>query len=307
MEYKDYYKALGINKNASQDDIKRVYRKLALKYHPDKNPGNKVAEEKFKDIGEAYEVLKDPEKRKKYDQLGANWKQYEKAGFDPSAYGFTGGRPEGRYHYEFHGDPSENFGGSGFSDFFESFFGVTGGGFRGFSNFGQDIPGSDLAGDVSITLQEAYHGTERIIDLGNEKIKVKIKPGAYDGLKLRIKGKGQKGSRGKAGNLYLTVKVNPHPLYKRKGEDLLLDVPIDLFIALLGSKQKIQTLSGEVNINIPEATQNGKQLRLKGKGMPKYGKPGYGDLIITLIVQLPKRLTQEQKESIKKLKKSFNN
>jgi len=306
MEYKDYYKALGIYKNASQDDIKKAYRKLALKYHPDKNPGNTVAEEKFKDIGEAYEVLKDPEKRKKYDQLGANWKQYEQAGFDPSAYGFTGGRPGGRYHYEFRGDPSENFGGGGFSDFFESFFGGTSGGFSGFTNFEQDIPGSDLAGDVSITLQEAYHGTERIIDLGNEKIKVKINPGAYDGLKLRIKGKGQKGSRGKAGNLYLSVKVKSHPLYKRKGDDLLLDVPIDLFVALLGNRQKIQTLSGQVNINIPEATQNGKQLRLKGKGMPKYGKPGYGDLILTLIVKLPKRLTQEQKELIKKLKTSFN-
>ena len=130
--------------------------------------------------------------------------------------------------------------------------------------------------------------------------------GAYDGLKLRIKGKGQKGSRGKAGNLYLSVKVKSHPLYKRKGDDLLLDVPIDLFVALLGNRQKIQTLSGQVNINIPEATQNGKQLRLKGKGMPKYGKPGYGDLILTLIVKLPKRLTQEQKELIKKLKTSFN-
>lgn len=307
MEYKDYYKILGVDKKASQDDIKKAYRKLALKYHPDKNPGNEKAEEKFKDINEAHEVIGNPEKREKYDQLGANWQQYQQAGFDPSANGYSGGRPGGSYQYEFHGDPSEMFGGSGFSDFFESFFGQSGSGFRGFGNYDQEIPGSDLAGEISITLQEAYFGTVRIVDLGNEKIRVKIKPGAYDNLKLRVRGKGQQGTSGKSGNLYLTIRVQSHHLYQRKGDDLLMEKSIDVFTAMLGGKQKIKTFTGEVNINIPEGTQNGKNLRLKGKGMPKYGKSGFGDLIIKLNLQLPKKISKEQKELIKKLKSSFRN
>jgi curved DNA-binding protein len=306
MEYKDYYNILGVSKNASQDDIKKAYRKLALKYHPDKNSGNKAAEEKFKEIGEAFEVLKDPEKRKQYDRLGANWKQYQNAGFNPSGNNFYGNNPGGQYHYEFHGDPSEMFEGSGFSDFFESFFGQSGRGSRGFSKYGGNTSGSDMSGEVTISLQEAYQGTERIIDLGNEKIRVQIKPGAYDGLKLRIKGKGQKGITGTSGNLYLTVKVQTNPVYERKNENLFMQVPIDLFTALLGGKQKISTLSGDLNITIPEGTQNGKQLRLRGKGMPVYGKSGYGDLIIKLNVQIPRQLSREQKELVYQLKDSFH-
>ena len=306
MEYKDYYNILGVSKNATQDDIKKAYRKLAVKYHPDKNSGSKAAEDKFKDIGEAYEVLKDPEKRKQYDQLGANWKQYQNAGFDPSGFNFSRGGPGGKYHYEFQGDPSDMFGGSGFSDFFESFFGRSGRNNRGYTEDDRDVPGSDLSGDVTITLQEAYYGTERVIDLGNEKIRVKIKPGAYDGLKFRIKGKGQKGMTGTSGNLYLTINLQSHPVYERKGDNLFMEVPVDLFTALLGGKQKIVTLSGDLNITIQEGTQNGKQLRLKGKGMPVYGKSGYGDLIVKLNVSLPKQLNREQKELALKLKDSFH-
>jgi len=307
MEYKDYYKILGVDKKASQDEIKKAYRKLAMKYHPDKNSGNKKAEEKFKDINEAYEVIGNSKNRKKYDQLGANWKQYQQAGFDQSAHGYSGGRPGGSYRYEFHGDPSEMFGGSGFSDFFKSFFGRSGSGFQGFGNYDQEIPGSDLTGEISITLLEAYFGAERIVDLGNEKIRMKIKRGAYNGLKLRVRGKGQQGKSGKSGNLYLTIKVQPHHLYQRKGDDLLMETSIDVFTAMLGGKQKIKTFTGEVNISIPEGTQNGKNLRLKGKGMPKYDKSDFGDLIIKLNVQLPKQLNQEQKELVKKLKSSFQN
>lgn len=305
MEYKDYYNILCVSKNATQDDIKKAYRKLAVKYHPDKNSGSKAAEDKFKDIGEAYEVLKDPEKRKQYDQLGANWKQYQNAGFDHSGFNFSRGGSDGRYHYEFHGDPSDIFGGSGFSDFFESFFGRSGRNSSGINKNSRDIPGDDLSGDVNISLQEAYSGTERVIDLGNEKIRVKIKPGAYDGLKLRIKGKGQKGKTGASGNLFLTVRVKSHPVYERKDDNLHMEVPVDLFTALLGGKQKIEALSGDLNIIIPEGAQNGKQLRLKGKGMPVYGKSGYGDLIVKLDVQMPKQLTNEQKELVMKLKDSF--
>ncbi|WP_348655425.1 J domain-containing protein [uncultured Roseivirga sp.] len=317
MDYKDYYKILGVAKTASQDEIKKAYRKLAVKYHPDKNPGDKVAEEKFKEIGEANEVLSDPEKRKLYDQLGANWKQYKDAGYDPSAGAgrarYSQGGPDGQYYYEFEGDPSEFFGGggSGFSDFFESFFGGgsrKGRGFSGsggFSGFGADIPGNDLAGEISISLQEAHTGTERIVDLGSEKIKLKIKPGAYTGLKLRAKGKGEKGRGGKAGDLFITIHVSPHPVYERKGNDLYMEAHVDLFTALLGGKQEIQTLSGRVNITIPEGMQSGKQIRLKGKGMPVYGKSSYGDLYVKLNVKLPEKLTGEQKELIKKLKDSF--
>ncbi|MEZ5084625.1 MAG: DnaJ C-terminal domain-containing protein [Bacteroidales bacterium] len=307
MEYKDYYIILGVDKKASQGDIKKAYRKLAQKYHPDKNPDNKEAEEKFKNISEAYEVIGKPESRKKYDELGANWKQYQQAGFDPSAQGFSGGRPGGSYRYEFHGDPSEMFGGSGFSDFFESFFGGSGARFSGFGNFGRETSGSDLTGEISISLKEAYFGTERIVDLGNEKIRVKIKPGAYDGLKLKIKGRGQKGTSGKSGNLFLTIRIQPHNLFRRNGHDLFMEISIDIFTAMLGGKQKIQTFSGEVNINIPEGIQMGKSLRLKGKGMPVYDKPGFGDLIVKLNVQLPKKLNQGQKELINKLKLSFQN
>ncbi|SMO43707.1 curved DNA-binding protein [Saccharicrinis carchari] len=314
MEYKDYYKTLGVDKKASQDDIKKAYRKLAIKYHPDKNQGNKTAEEKFKEIGEAKEVLLDPEKRKLYDELGANWKQYQQAGYKPGdnrRYQQQQNAQGGR-HYTFEGDPSEFFGGgSGFSDFFESFFGGGGAGAGGFSGgggfggFNANMPGNDLTGQIHITLQEAYTGTERILDTGTEKLKVKIKPGAYEGLKLRVKGKGEKGRGGQDGNLYLNIKIEDNEVYQRKGNDLYMEVPVDLFTALLGGKQQIHTLSGSVNITLPEGTQNGKQLRLKGKGMPVYGKRTHGDLYIKLTVRLPDKLNAEQKELAKKLKDSL--
>ncbi len=311
MEYKDYYKILGVSKKASQDEIKKAYRKLAVKYHPDKNQGNKAAEERFKEINEAYEVLADPEKRKKYDQLGANWKQYQDAGFAGQHFGFGGGRPGGARYYTFEGDPSDLFGGGGFSDFFKAFFGGgMGGRFRqggfdtnGFGTGSYDLPGSDLTGEMHISLQEAYHGTHRIVNLGDEKIRVKIKPGAYDGLKLRVRGKGEKGRGGKAGDLYLTIRVDKDPVFTRKGDDLYVDLPVDLYTALLGGNVQVRTLDGLVKMQIPEGVRNGQMLRLKGKGMPVYGKHSlHGDLYARVQVVLPQKLSPEQKELLRKMK-----
>lgn len=298
MDFKDYYSVLGVDKKASQEEIKKAYRKLALKHHPDKNPGDKSSEERFKEIAEANEVLGDAQKRKKYDELGSNWKNYENGSFK----GAQSNR--GRRYYQ--GNPEDLFGGgNGFSDFFESFFGSMGEGNRGGqrdfrSSF--DMPGADLTGNIPISLQEAYEGTERIIDLGGEKIKVKIKPGAYEGLKLKIKGKGTKGRTGTPGDLYLTVNVIPDNLFKRNGDDLHIDQPLNVFIALLGGKEEVHTLSGKLNIKINPCTQNGKRVRLKGKGMPVYNKSGhFGDLYVKLIIQIPEMLTPEQKKALESL------
>jgi curved DNA-binding protein len=301
MEYKNYYAVLGVDKKASQDDIKKAYRKLAVKYHPDKNAGDKAAEAKFKEVAEAYEVLGDPEKRKQYDQLGSNWKQYQDAGYERS-----GSQPRGgRYTYETSGDGADFFGSSGFSDFFESFFG-SGRGRGSMADMDFEMPETNLTGEIYISLSEAFHGTERIVDIGGEKIKVKIKPGAYEGQTLRVKGKGQKGSSGRAGDLYLTIRQGADPIYERKGNDLHMNASLDLFTALLGGKLEIHSLSGTVSIAIREGTQNGKTVRLKGKGLPVYGKSDeHGDLYVRLTVRLPEKLTEEQKDLIKKLKHAF--
>jgi curved DNA-binding protein len=305
MEYKDYYQVLGIHKTASPGEVKRAYRSLAIKYHPDKNQGNKSAEEKFKEISEANEVLSDPEKRKQYDKLGANWKQYQNAGFNPNS------QPGGsrRYSYETNGGSGDYFDPSGFSDFFESFFGGgRGQQSRGFRSADFEAPPGDLTGEIAIAIEEAYHGTERIIDLGGEKIKIKIKPGAYDDLTLRVKGKGQKTPSGKAGDLHLNIKVLPSATFERKGDDIYMESTVDLFTALLGGKQEVSSLSGKINIALKEGTQNGKVVRLKGKGMPVYGKAGlHGDLYLKLLVKIPQHLTPAQKELVQKLKNSIEN
>jgi curved DNA-binding protein len=311
MDYKDYYKILGVSKNASQDEIKKAYRKLALKYHPDKTSGDKKSEERFKEIGEAYEVLKDSEKRKKYDQLGANWKQYEQAGaggFDFSQ--FRSGSPGGGSFY-FEGDMGDIFGGSGggFSDFFNAFFGGRGGAQSGFSGRQRPRKGQDLQAEMEISLYEAYHGTSRILNVDGKKLRVNIKPGSYDGLELRIKGKGGRGAAGGAdGDIYIKIKVQPDSLYKTDGNNLTLKADIDLYTAVLGGKAEINTLAGKLNVPVPKGSQTGSKLRLKGKGMPVYGKTGqYGDLYVQLNVVIPKNLSQEEVNLFKKLKELRNN
>lgn len=310
MEYKDYYKILGVTKSASQDEIKKAYRKLAVKYHPDKNAGNKQAEEKFKEIGEAYEVLKDPEKRKKYDQLGANWKQYENAGYRNGNVGYSNFgdfNPGGGSTFYYEGDLGDIFGssGEGFSDFFKSFFGGASGRKRsGFTSQQNAFNGNDLRAEMEITLEEAYNGTTRILNVDGEKLRVKTKPGAYDGQELRIRGKGGHAANGGfRGDIYIKIKVLPDAHYTIDGNNLILKADVNLYTAVLGGKMEINTFSGKINVPIPAGSQNGNKLRLRGKGMPVYGKQGMaGDLYVQLNIVVPKKLGQEELNLFKKLR-----
>lgn len=307
MNYKDYYKILGVSRTAGQDEIKKAYRKLAVKFHPDKNKGDKQAEERFKEVGEAYEVLKDPAKRRKYDQLGANWKQYENAGsggYDFSRYGRSS--PGGNSFY-FEGDLNDLFGAreKGFSDFFNTFFG----------NFGESNPsdfasqprsqnGNDYRADLSLTLAEAYAGTSHVLNVDGKKIRITINPGAYNGQELRIRGKGGKGQHGGSpGDIYIRLKVIPDPRYEVRGHDLILKTDIDLYTAVLGGKIEVNTLAGKMNLSVPKGSQNGSKLRLKGKGMPVYAKKGVsGDLYIQLHILIPKNLTEKETDLFKELR-----
>lgn len=303
MDYKDYYKILGIDKSATQAEIKKAYRALAKKYHPDKNKGNTAAEEKFKDISEAYEVLGDENKRKQYDQLGANWRQFQQGGG-----GFGGGhyygQPDGGFEGHFQGDPSDFFG-DGFSDFFKQFFG--GGGASGFgqrSSGPRAAKGQDYEAEMQITLEEAYTGTSRLINVNNQQLRITTKPGVADGQTLRIKGKGGPAiGGGQQGDLYIKVLVQPYPNLERKGNDLYATLTVDMFTAILGGEAQVTTLSGQLKLKIPAGTQNGRTLRLRGKGMPVYGKPNqYGDLYVTISVMLPTNLSDEEKELLHKFR-----
>lgn len=296
MNYKDYYKVLGLNKSASQDDIKKAFRKLAVKYHPDKNPGNKAAEEKFKEINEANEVLGDPEKRKKYDELGENWQHYQQQGNarQQSDWGqWQNAGPQyssGRTTFE----------GGDFSDFFESFFGSRFGG----SGSAGPQKGSDYSAEVQLSLEEAYNGTTRLLEVNGEKLQMKFKPGVREGQTLRIRGKGGQGSnKGARGDIYIAVHVSEHPHFERKENDLYCEAPVDLYTAILGGKAMIRTLKGNIKIDIPAETENGKVLRLKGMGMPVFGKEKEsGDLYAKVKVILPKHLSKEEIELFQQLK-----
>lgn len=307
MNYKDYYSILGVDKKAAADEIKKAFRKLAVKYHPDKNPGNKEAEEKFKEANEAYEVLGDPEKRKKYDALGENWNKYQHTGTAQNAYAGGGGSGDGSFYYE--GDFSDIFGpGTGgksdFSDFFEAFFGPRGnkGASAGFASK-RATKGQDFQTEMDITLEEAATGTSRLIQLENEKLRITTKPGAYEGQLLRIKGKGGKGSsENHSGDLYVRIHVQPHKNLERHNDDLYLEHTIDLYTAVLGGETIVETLTGKIKVKVQPGTQHGKQVRIKGKGMPVYNTDQHGDLFVVLNVHLPETLTEKQKELFEQLK-----
>lgn len=317
MEYKDYYKILGVPKDAAEKDIKAAYRKLARKLHPDVNPNDKNAEQQFKEVNEAYEVLSDAEKRKKYDTLGANWKEYEQyqraGGAEPFTWGDSGSvRSSGRTYRTVTPEEYEQMFGDmgGMSDFFRTFFGGLGGaGAGGFgggarSSSGANLRGQDIEHPVQIGFDEAYHGTKRLLQKDGKTIEVDIKPGVRTGSRVRLAKQGSPGiGGGPAGDLFLNIQVLPDARFERSGDDLTVEVPVDLYTALLGGEVAVPTPKGtSLMLKIPPETQNGKTFRLANKGMPKVNDANsYGNLYARLKVLLPDKLTKQEQELFQEL------
>ncbi|MEA2538099.1 MAG: curved DNA-binding protein [Chloroflexota bacterium] len=349
VDYRDYYKVLGVDRGASQADVKRAFRKLARQHHPDLKPGDASAERRFKEINEANAVLSDPEKRKLYDELGANWEAYQASGgaagadpFGPDSPYAGFGRSDGgnvRYEYRTSADSGE------FSDFFRTFFEGAATGTRprtggrgsrtaaGGASFDDILAGMGLGGttgtadgfgsspggrrqtrspartpsveaEVEVTLEEAFHGTKRLISVDGKRLEVTVPRGVETGSRIRLKGRGG-GDPDHPADLYLVIRVKPHPVYTRIGADLTREVPITLGEALLGAEVTVKTLKGRVRLKIPEGTQPGRTFRLKGQGMPrlkpKPGEPATGDLLVRVKVILPTNLSKEARAAAQRL------
>ncbi|HSB89442.1 MAG TPA: J domain-containing protein [Anaerolineales bacterium] len=297
MEYKDYYKVLGVERNADGKAIKRAYRKLAVQFHPDKNPGDSRAEERFKEINEAYEVLGDPAKRAKYDQLGASYEAWQRTGGRPGGFDWSQwvGDMPGGMHVEV--DDLDDLFGGGFSDFFQAIFGGVEGGRGGRRTRGR---GRDLEQSVAISLEEAYTGTTRELRRNGRKYEVKIPAGARSGTRVRISGQGEAAPQ--PGDLFLAIDVAPDPRFTRDGDDLHTQADIDLYTAVLGGEIRVPTPGGPVVLTIPPGSQPGQTFRLKGRGMPGLQQPSHqGDLFAHLKVNLPQSLSAEEKELFQKL------
>lgn len=309
MAYIDYYKILGVDKSATQDDIKKAYRKQARKLHPDLNPNDKEAERQFKELNEANEVLSNPENRAKYDKYGANWKhgeQYEKAQQQQQQQQRQYQNQSGNYGGGFSG---ADFGeGEDFSDFFQSMFGGDGGGF-GRSSRGSasgKFKGQDVQAELNLNLKDAAKTHQQTFDINGKKVRITIPAGVSDGQKIKLKGHGNPGfNGGPTGDLYITFNIAPDSNFERVGDDLKSKISIDLYTAVLGGDVKIETLEGSVNLKVKPETQSGTTVRLKGKGFPVYKKDGeFGDLFVTYDVKLPTNLTEKQKELFEQLKNS---
>ena len=313
MAYIDYYKILGVDKNASQDDVKKAFRKLARKYHPDLNPNDPSAKDKFQEINEANEVLSDPEKRKKYDEYGEHWKHADEFEAQKKARqhagagggGFSGfGGDGGSYWYSSDGEGFSGGDAGGFSDFFESMFGHRGGGGRGGSGF----RGQDFNAELHLSLRGAAQTHKQVLNVNGKQVRITIPAGVADGQGIKLKGYGGEGiNGGPAGDLYITFRIAEDPVFKRLGDDLYVDVEVDLYTAVLGGEKVVDTLEGKVKLKIKPETQNGTKVRLKGKGFPIYKKEGqFGDLIVTYSVKIPTSLTDRQKELFRELQQSMN-
>lgn len=323
IEFKDYYKILGVTKSSTADDIKKAFRKLARQYHPDVAKDKKTAEEKFKEINEAYEVLSDPDKRKKYDTLGPDWENGGTGGFGGGQPGWGSGRggsrrsrtAQGPGGYEYH------FNGTGFSDFFEQMFGGRRGGndFSGYEDYGgggtYSAEGNDIEGDIMVTLAEAMDGSDRLVkvqktnpqtgEVTPETFQVKIPPGVKEGQRIRLAGQGGRGvGRGKSGDLYLRVRFSKHPDLRVQDADIYFDCEIMPWLAVLGGEVEIPLVKGRVSLKIPAAAQHGQKLRLRGKGLPK-GKGESGDFYVVINIEVPKTATDEQRELWSKLQSSY--
>ena len=323
MASKDYYNILGVKRNASEQEIKQAYRRLARKHHPDVNPGDKSAEAKFKEINEAYEVLSDKENREKYDKYGDQWQyadQFEKARRQQTPFRDFGRSSDTSSFYS---------GGDDMGGLFDELFRGTG--TRTYTRRAQPRRGRDIQSPVEVTLDEAYHGTKRTLSLQTEepcptckgsgliqnvpcatcqgsgavarikRLEVKIPPGVKNGSRVRIAGKGQPGYGGPNGDLYLVVSVKPHRLFERRGDDLYVEVPVPLTVAVLGGEVQVPTLKGKLALKIPAETQNGRAFRLKGQGMPHLGNSSQGDMLAKVNIILPTKLSPQEKELFRRL------
>lgn len=311
MEYKDYYKTLGVEKNADEKEIKKAYRRLARQHHPDLNPDDKAAEARFKEINEAHEVLSDAEKRRKYDELGQNYQRWQQtggqgAGFDWGQY--TAGGAPGNVRVDY-GNINDLFGGEqSFSDFFQAIFGGMPTGTAGAATGRRTgarrttpiAHPQDYEHEVEITLEEAFRGAQRLLDVDGRRLEVKIPAGVKTGSRIRMAGEGPGGrAGGPRGDIYLIVKVLPYPNFERRGDDLYTEIVVDLFDALLGGEVRIPTLVGAVALKIKPGTQSGRTIRLAGQGMPKLRGNERGDLYAKVRVMLPEKLSEREEELVR--------